>query len=152
MSGEPIDVTQPAEVQRALVRFVRAFGLHQPERTPCGRPMSVSEAHALVELRGGGDELRQIELARRLRLEKSTVSRLVGQLAGRGWAVRDPAQEDGRGVLVRLTDPGRAAADSVAEAREVRFARLLDRIPPAARADVLRALHTLTEAADERHP
>jgi DNA-binding MarR family transcriptional regulator len=138
-----------AAVQEAMARFVRAFGLHRPERTPCGQPLPVSEAHALAELRGAG-ALRQAELGRRLRLEKSTVSRLVGQLAARGWVDRDAAREDGRGVLVRLTDAGRSAADRVAAAREERFTRLLERIEPARRAEVLDALRVLAEAADER--
>lgn len=70
------------------MRFVRNFGLHQPDRTPCGQPLPVSVAYALAEIaRDGG--LRQVELGRRLKLEKSTVSRLVANLRIRGW-VRDP--------------------------------------------------------------
>jgi DNA-binding MarR family transcriptional regulator len=144
----PPDGDTAETIQELVARFVRAFGLHQPERTPCGQPMPVSEAHAVAEL-GRDGPLRQVELGRRLRLEKSTVSRLVGQLVERGWAVRDAAHEDGRGVTVRLTDAGRAAAARVGEARRQRYAALLDRIPPARRAEVLRALRTLAEAADD---
>lgn len=69
--------------QEALMRFVRHFGLHQPDRTPCGPPLPVSEAHAMVKIAREG-RIRQVELARRLRLAKSTVSRLVANLVGRG--------------------------------------------------------------------
>lgn len=93
------------ELQEAVARFVRAFGLHQPDQTPCGQPVPVSEAHALGELARDG-ALRQSELAHRLRLEKSTTSRLVTQLINRGWADRTPAPDDGRGVLVQLTPHG----------------------------------------------
>lgn len=129
-------------------RFVRAFGLHQPDQTPCGRPVPVSEAHALAELARAG-ELRQVDLVHRLRLEKSTTSRLVGQLVERGWVERVPVPGDGRGVLVRLTSPGRDAADQLAAARNARFAAVLDRVPVEAREAVLRALAVLTEAVDE---
>ncbi|WP_090759491.1 MarR family transcriptional regulator [Nonomuraea maritima] len=41
--------------------------------------------------------MRQSELAQRLRLEKSTTSRLVTQLINRGRVERTPAPGDGRG-------------------------------------------------------
>ncbi|GAA3158623.1 MULTISPECIES: MarR family winged helix-turn-helix transcriptional regulator [Nonomuraea] len=136
------------DLQEAVARFVRAFGLHQPDQTPCGQPVPVSEAHALGELARDG-ALRQSELAHRLKLEKSTTSRLVTQLISRGWAERIPAPGDGRGRLVRLTDQGALAASRLAEARAQRFSAVLDRVPEAERADVLRALTILTEAIDD---
>lgn len=136
------------QLQEAVARFVRAFGLHQPDQTPCGRPVPVSEAHALGELARDG-ALRQSDLAHRLRLEKSTTSRLVTQLINRGWAERTPAPDDGRGVLVQLTPAGVNAVTQLAEARAERFSSLLDRIPEDERDDVLRALDILTEALDE---
>ncbi|GAA2987650.1 MarR family winged helix-turn-helix transcriptional regulator [Streptosporangium longisporum] len=141
-------MAEERELQDAVARFVRAFGLHQPDRTPCGQPVPVSEAHALGELARDG-ALRQSELAHRLRLEKSTTSRLVTQLINRGWAERTPAPDDGRGVLVRLTPDGVSAAARLAEARSRRFSAVLDRVPQEERADVLRALTILTEAVDE---
>ncbi|MFE3448656.1 MarR family winged helix-turn-helix transcriptional regulator [Nonomuraea sp. NPDC059194] len=136
------------ELQDAVGRFVRAFGLHQPDQTPCGRPIPVSEAHALGELARDG-ALRQSELAHRLRLEKSTTSRLVTQLINRGWAERIPAPDDGRGVLVQLTPAGTRAAEQLAKARAARFSAILNRVPENDRAGVLYALEILTEAIDE---
>ncbi|MFB4278534.1 MarR family winged helix-turn-helix transcriptional regulator [Nonomuraea sp. MTCD27] len=136
------------ELQEAVARFVRAFGLHQPDQTPCGQPIPVSEAHALGELARDG-ALRQSDLAHRLRLEKSTTSRLVTQLINRGWAERTPAPDDGRGVLVRLTPQGVQAAARLAEARAERFSTVLNRVPEGERGDVLRALTILTEAIDD---
>jgi DNA-binding MarR family transcriptional regulator len=138
----------PAALQNALRGFVRAFGLHQPESTPCGQPIPVSEAHALGELAQEG-QLRQLELARRLRLTKSTVSRLVGQLTTRGWVERAPAPDDGRGVVLRLTPAGQRAAGNLAAARREKFSRLLESIPDHERAGVIHALGILTEALDE---
>jgi DNA-binding MarR family transcriptional regulator len=140
--------SEAAELQEAVARFVRAFGLHRPDRTPCGQPVPVSEAHALGELVRDG-ELRQAELARRLNLEKSTTSRLVGQLVGREWVERLSAPDDGRGVVVRLTPAGEQAAARLGEARQARFQAALDRIPSEERDAVLRALTLLTGAVDE---
>ncbi|MFB9876465.1 MarR family winged helix-turn-helix transcriptional regulator [Planobispora siamensis] len=140
--------SEAADLQEAVARFVRAFGLHQPDRTPCGTPVPVSEAHALGELAREG-ELRQVELVHRLRLEKSTTSRIVAQLVRRGWAERAAAPGDGRGVLLRLTAEGHQAAERLAEARRTRFDAALDRIPAGEREAVMRALAVLTKAVDD---
>jgi DNA-binding MarR family transcriptional regulator len=137
-----------AAAQEALQRFVRNFGLHQPDRTPCGQPLPVSEAYAVAELLRSGP-LRQVELGRRLRLEKSTVSRLVTNLANRGWIRRHAADGDGRGVELELTDAGSAAAHKLAAARQARFAALLDRVPDDQRAALVAALQMLAEATDD---
>jgi DNA-binding MarR family transcriptional regulator len=109
--------------------------------------LPVSEAHALTELARTGS-LRQVELARRLRLEKSTVSRLVTNLVNRGWARRRTADDDGRGVLLELTDAGATAAARLSQARQERLTAVLDRVPERERAAVVRALRALAEAAE----
>jgi DNA-binding MarR family transcriptional regulator len=134
-----------AALQTQIAAFIRAFGLHQPERTPCGRPIPVSEAHGLMELDRDGP-LPQHELGTRLRLEKSTVSRLVGQLEARGWVVRDRREQDGRVVWLELTEVGRTAAAELGAARAARFTCLLEAIPPDKRGTVMDGLNTLVEA------
>ncbi len=136
------------ELQRRISAFVRAFGLHQPDRTPCGTPVPVSEAYALAELdRDGG--LTQQTLAARLRLEKSTVSRLVGQLVGRGWVQRAKrGDSDARLVWLELTESGRKAAAELAAARAARFEDLLHHIPADQHGAVIGALTLLVNAAD----
>jgi len=133
-------------LQRQVVAFVRAFGLHQPDRTPCGAPVPVSEAHALAVLDAEG-LLSQSALARHLGLTKSTVSRLVDQLVERGWARRSPGERDARQRLVELTPAGHETATSIGRLRAERMARLLERIPEAQRPAVLAALDALVEAS-----
>ena len=135
-------------LQHRVVEFVRAFGLHRPDETPCGAPVPVSEAHALGVLAEAGP-LSQNELAKHLHLTKSTVSRLIDQLTRRGWVERKPSDHDGRQRLIELTAAGRKSADQLASRRAERMQRLLDRIPVADRAAVIAALDALVEAADE---
>jgi DNA-binding MarR family transcriptional regulator len=108
----------------------------------------VSEAHALAVL---ADEsgLSQTERGARLRLGKSTVSRLVDQLERRRWAQREVAGSDARQRTVVLTAAGRKAADEIGGERATRMARLLDRIPERDRPAVMAALDALVEAARE---
>ncbi len=148
MSRVGTPVAAGLELQELMVSLVRAFGLHRPDETPCGQPVSVAEAHALMEL-SRGEPLLQKDLASRLRLEKSTVSRLVRMLEGRGWVGRTRSPRDGRAMELRLTEAGRRTATRLAEARREKFARVLEAIPEEERAPVLRALGVLEEAMNE---
>lgn len=132
-------------LQQQVQALVRAFGLHRPDQTPCGQQVSVAEAYTLQELCQGGP-LAQHELALRLQLEKSTVSRLVGQLEAQGWISRSRSTTDGRVLLLLLTDDGQRIAAAIETARRAKFARILAAIPPAQHAAVLAALHILVEA------
>jgi DNA-binding MarR family transcriptional regulator len=139
------DLDQALLLQGRITAFVRAFGLHQPDRTPCGQPVPVSEAHAVAELDRHG-QMTQTELAGRLRLEKSTVSRLVAQLIGRGWVRRADRDGDARLVWLELTPEGSRAAGELAVARAARFADVIRNIPAERRPAVIDALTTLVEA------
>ena len=54
-------------LQEQMIALIRAFGLHRPDQTPCGKPVSVAEAHTLMELTRE-EPLSQNELALRLQL------------------------------------------------------------------------------------
>lgn len=136
------------QIQDRFVALVRALGLHQPEGTPCGQPVSISEAHTLMELARGA-RLSQKELAARLRLEKSTISRLAANLERRAWLTRTPDTHDGRVMWLQLTAAGRQAAERLAATRADLFTRILSRIPDAERGAVLAALDLLVQAIDE---
>ncbi len=128
---------------------MRGFGLHRPDRTPCGAPLPVSEAHALLEV-GRHGPLSSTELAKRLQLEKSTVSRIVAKLERRGWVRRLPCADDARVALLELTAAGRETEAGVAEARRRRLASVLQSVPAAHRALLLRVLDTLVQATMEQ--
>jgi len=61
----------------------------------------------LTEAERGG--LRMVELARRVLLSKSGLTRLVDRMAGQGLVRRRPSPEDGRGYYVVATNLGRNA-------------------------------------------
>src|SRR4029450_7859839 len=100
--GRTVSEAGAGELQEAVMAFVRAFGLHRPDETPCRTPVPPSEAHALTVL-AAGEPLTQTALAARLALRKSTVSRLVDQLAARGWVERPASPDDARCRLGALT-------------------------------------------------
>lgn len=106
--------------------LIRALGLHRPDQTPCGAPVSVGEAQALFEL-ANNPGISQNELAARLHLEKSTVSRLAKMLEQRGWLDRIRDKNDTRLLHLKLTAAGYKAVQRLAASRKARFTKILRR-------------------------
>jgi DNA-binding MarR family transcriptional regulator len=137
--------TESLVFQEQLVALVRACGLHNPDRTPCGQPVPISEAHALMEI-GRGEPISQTELGSRLHLEKSTVSRLVRILEQRGWISRERSLRDGRVDELCLTSEGAEVERDLGWARARRFATVCAQIPEDERPGVFRSIEILVEA------
>jgi DNA-binding MarR family transcriptional regulator len=116
--------TDVERVHASFVGVVRALGLIRPDTTPCGQPLSLTHAHTISELHSDGP-LSQQALAGRLRLQKSTVSRLVDELERDGTVERHPNPSDRRSVLIGLTPTGRRKAGRLRDAQAELFARLL---------------------------
>lgn len=135
-------------LQRSIQRFVRSFGLLDQDRTPCGQPISASQAHALQEL-GEVELITQQALADQLGLDKSTTSRLVAQLVERGWITKGVNAENRREAQLCLTPRGRDLLQEVRESSSARFAEIWNRIPQERRAHVLDSLALLTDALKE---
>jgi DNA-binding MarR family transcriptional regulator len=62
---------------------------------------------------GAAGELNLKDLASRLGLDKSTLSRTVESLVQDGLAERTPGKEDRRATIIRLNEKGRAARDRI---------------------------------------
>ena len=139
---------RPADAQELRTSFhlvIRRFGLLDSDRTPCGHPLPISQAHALMELLHSGS-IRQGELAQTLGLSKSTVSRMVTQLESRGFVERKSDRFDGRVRFLILTVRGNKVAQSVDKSSLERFSTMLNGIPAEARGRVLDALEVLQRA------
>jgi DNA-binding MarR family transcriptional regulator len=134
------------ELARMLRALVRSGGLLEPH-DHAGLRLSVSEVFALGELAEAGP-LSQQELAARLGLEKSTVSRLAAALEQRGWLSRERDPANRRLYRLTLTDGGRTAADRVGEHLRARHRQLLDGLTPAERAGLALGLTALARVLE----
>src|SRR5437879_6801531 len=68
--------------------------------------LALADFDVLAQLAQAGGALRMTELAARTLISRSGLTRRVSRLAGDGLVSRSNATEDGRGVLVALTDAG----------------------------------------------
>jgi len=96
-----------AETWESLFRAQVAV-MRKLQQGPAFRRLALNEYDVLFTLsRCPSGWLRLNELNDNVLLSQSSLSRLVERLEKRGLVDRMPAPEDGRGVLLRLTDTGR---------------------------------------------
>ncbi len=112
------------------------------------RDLGLAEYDALIQLAlANGYRLHMSDLAERVLLSRSGVSRLVDRLEASGLVVRAACREDARVSWATLTDAGLAR---VRDASTVHFrgveAHFLARIPEADREAFVHALETVIEA------
>lgn len=138
---------QVHELRRLLQRLFRRFGALATDATPCGQPLSIAHAHALMILLGRG-ELSQQELGRELCIDKSNVARLCTKMATAGHAMQRMAEGDGRSRRVSLTARGTRLARETQVASTGRFGELLRALPAETRPAVLESLRHLLTAVE----
>ncbi len=113
--------------------------------------MSIAEAHTISELLDHRPPTQQF-LAQRLRLEKSTVSRLVNELVSDDTVRRRPNPDDQHSVLVELTPARKVRAERLRDARTELFASLLADLSPRTRNEITESLSPSTRRKERRMP
>jgi DNA-binding MarR family transcriptional regulator len=131
------------ELCTSLVRRLRF--LERSELSCCGIPMS--QAMVLQSLKNGG--LRMSAIAEVLGVTQSTATRLVGPLVGQGRVERIPAPDDGRSVLIVLTDKGRRSATELEYLSRRWSENVMERIPTGQQESVIEAIQTVLNAVSE---
>lgn len=77
--------------------------------------LSAADYAVLVPLSEAPDGLlRARELGQRILWERDRLSHQVRRMEQRGYIVREECEEDARGLMIRLTDAGRAAIERAA--------------------------------------
>lgn len=136
------------QLRNAVRRFVRLFGLLDEHRTPCGEPLRVPHAHALMILHERTDERppRISELGANLSVDKANVSRLCNRMQEQGHVELRPCPNDGRAKRVHLTDEGERVAARVDGSSLEQFERILAALEATEPGEVVGALEALNEA------
>ena len=133
-------------LRRLLRGLVRAGGLLE-SHDHSGLRLSLSEIFALAELADAGT-LSQQELADRLGLEKSTVSRLAASLEHREWLSRERDPANRRFYCLSLTARGRDVATRVGGHFRSYHAALFEALTPAEQAGLKLGLAGLIRVLD----
>ncbi|MFF8316164.1 MarR family winged helix-turn-helix transcriptional regulator [Streptomyces bobili] len=122
MSTEPLPIAPASpeviEIERALTRVTylsTRARQHDRLMALAGVPLDRA-AVALLRQVADSEPLRPGELAQRLGVEASHVTRTVQQLQKSGYVTRVPDPDDGRAQRIQLTAAGREAIDRVRDA------------------------------------
>jgi DNA-binding MarR family transcriptional regulator len=129
-----------------VIAFCRMFSSFEREEICCG---TVTPAQCVLLQTLTDGEWDVSSLASQTRVTKGAMTRLVDGLESRGWVVRQKAEDDARRVLISLTADGKKEAKRLGELTERSIAALFERIPSAERAQVIRSIHLLREAAEK---
>jgi DNA-binding MarR family transcriptional regulator len=140
--GHPVDAREEERLHELLMELVRVAGLLQADHTVSGHPVSMSQGFALHEL-DVDLPLSQRDLAERLRLEKSSVSRMVAEMERKGLLIRERDPGNRRQYRLRLTDHGRAVHRRMASAFHTHYEAWAAAMTGAERAALLKGLPAL---------
>jgi DNA-binding MarR family transcriptional regulator len=129
---------------RAKLREIeRAVWLQtKSEALCCG--VTLAQCHAILEI-GSAGELNLKELAARLGLDTSTLSRTVESLVQDGLVERTPSAADRRSMVIRLNSKGNAALDRIHSTWNRICRDMFRRIPRAKHNQLMESLSVIAE-------
>jgi DNA-binding MarR family transcriptional regulator/GNAT superfamily N-acetyltransferase len=128
----PIPIDSLRSASRQLVRQLGFMG-----GAFAGTDLSPSAVHALIEIEPGGLTAR--DLAMRLNLDKSSVSRMLRKLIEAGDVIGQTA-DDGRVKVLSLTESGQARVAAIHAFARTQVSEALGQLEPAEQRAVLEGL------------
>jgi DNA-binding MarR family transcriptional regulator len=125
-------------LETLLARVMRLVSVHldAPVSDVAGTPLSAAESSLLVELQADGAVTQQ-QLADRLSIDKSRVSRLCAALDRKGLLDRERDASNRRNLRLALTGSGRAAATRLRQAWRAYHEQMLAAMTPGERQALL---------------
>ena len=119
------------QLETLLSRVMRMVSVHldAPVSDIAGTALSAAEGSLLLELLAAG-EVTQQQMADRLSVDKSRVSRLCAALERKHLLVRERDQNNRRNLRVRVTESGEAAAVRLRQAWRAYHERMLAAMTP----------------------
>lgn len=134
-----------------LIASRSLFGFVAQSLAPALEELTLPQFRVLVVLDGAGP-MRMGNLAERIGVHPSTLSRTVDRLVAGEWIERAAVEESRREVHVELTRKGRALVNDVTERRRTRIAGVLESMTDADRVAVRRGMELFAAAAGEASP
>ncbi len=141
-----MSIHKARRLRDAVRRLIVAHEVLAEAKRPCGAPLSLPHAYALLELLHAPEPMTVSMLAQTLAIDRTNVSRLCARLELAGEVVREKDPTDGRAVVLRLTPHGEEVARSVDTSSAKHFAGLVRALGGANAPAVIDALEQLEQA------
>lgn len=139
---ETLNLIQLRELIRQLER---KLGILQESQQSCCGCISMAQCHALVEI-GRAEKISLNDLAEKLNLDSSTMSRTVNKLVANDLVKRDTDPVDRRYVTISLTKMGESHFHTIESERNAHFQKIYESIPARKQEQVLESLQILIDA------
>ena len=130
--------------RKLLRRFERLTEQQLKADSGC-QGVSMAQCHAILEIEELG-RATTVELARRLGLDKSTLSRTVDGLVNLGMVKRRSHPSDRRFTLLSLSPKGRRVADRINQANDLYYHGVFAHISPDRHSQVIECFGALVAA------
>lgn len=127
-------------IEREIERQIKAGAMC------CG--VSLAQCHALMEL-GAHAEMSIAELADKLCLDRSTLSRTIDSLVQAGLVSREMDPNDRRYMRIRLTEKGQEIFHGINTASNAFYLKVFGNIPSEKHAQVIEAIGLFAEALEK---
>lgn len=126
--------SEAEQLETLLARVMRLVSVHMdaPVSDVAGTALSAAEGSMLVELRAAG-AVSQQQMAGRLSIDKSRVSRLCAALERKHLVLRERDASDRRNLRLCLTESGERAAERLRHGWRAFHDRMLAAMSPAER-------------------
>lgn len=148
LSPKPSLLRDGARLQNSLGELLRVLQYRDRDRACC-YGLSVSQCHALEAFVREGP-MTVTELGSHLYLEKSTASRLAKTLLERDLLRRRAPKEDGRVVILQVTEGGQRLARRIVNDLAEEYRDLLVEFDPEVRSALADLVDRLTDMISER--
>jgi len=135
---------EPKQLRELIRQLERKLGTLQENETSCCE-VSMAQCHALVEI-GRAKSISLNELADKLSLEDSTMSRTVNKLVANGLVKRDIDPQDRRYVTISLTESGNRNYQNIEADMNIYFKNIYSSIPETKRKQVIDSIQILIDA------
>lgn len=133
------------DLRDAVRQLIVSHGALKQARRPCGAPLPLAQAYALLELLHAPEPMTVSALAERLTIDRTNVSRLCARMQASGELRMQAHPGDGRARALVLTAKGKSLAQSVDTSSAAHFSGIAETLGAAAGA-VIEALELLHSA------
>lgn len=141
MTTEPANIST---IRNAIKIFMRSLGVLEGKKTFC-YDCTYAQCHIIWET-AQENKISVNELATRLNISKSAVSRTVDDLVNKGYLARNPNPADRRYVDIELTAKGQHAFQEIALNSRRYFEAVLEMIPENKRETTLEGIQIFSSA------
>lgn len=139
-----ISIDYAHALRDAVKIFIRNMGMLEGKKAFCC-DCTYSQCHTIIEV-GISGTISLVELAQRLRVNKSAMSRVVDDLVKIGYLRREPDPRDRRYVVIELTEVGSGVCQQIEENSLRQFSKIVAALPEQTRQTVVDGLMELNKA------